>query len=168
MKTYDEIENRKKWIELLRLCIENSPGKNMPDCDTPEIKALFDEIHKDESPVMRNIKWQAFEQTSIPAKELQIQLCEQAIKAHEERFELDEEFDPWAEYSEDGWHESPRCTPAAPSKPIKKNEKPQPEKTEKKEPEPVKRKPGRPKKVYEQTMIDVYPAFKDLGDWDRA
>lgn len=103
-----DIERMQKEIKLLQLCIENSPGEVMPDCDTPEIKTLFDELTKDAPLDMREVRWYALEKTSVPAKELQIQLLEEKIKQQKavlERRESAEIFtddvedpDHWGEY----------------------------------------------------------------------
>ena len=99
------IEYLQRDIKLLQLCIDNSPGQIMPNCDTPEIRELFDEITEGVPEDWKEVRWWALEDTSIPAKELQIQLMRDEI-AKEERilkrienggtfFELAEEPQPW-------------------------------------------------------------------------
>lgn len=78
-----DVERMTKEIKLLQLCIDNSHGEIMPDCETPEIKTLFDELTKDAPLDMREVRWWALEKTSVPAKELQIQLLEEKIKQQE-------------------------------------------------------------------------------------
>ena len=78
-----DIGRMTKEIKLLQLCIENSHGEVMPDCDTPEIRELFDELTEGVPMDWKEVRWYALEKTSVSAKELQMQLLEEKIKQQE-------------------------------------------------------------------------------------
>ena len=96
-----DIERMQKDIRLLELCIENSPGKIMPDCSTPEIKELFDEITRGVPMDWKEVRWWALEHTFVSAMKTQIQLMQEEIAKQERILKRQECPENYIEAAED-------------------------------------------------------------------